>query len=79
MIQPLRYESGEHKKCIFYAGKKVFSFRSSRGVVAEEKDKRPKGTFSEKAINDTKTPELAKSARESVNICDRLWHLSRRG
>ena len=27
-------------------------------------------------INDTKTPELANSAKESGNICDRLYHLS---
>ena len=40
-----------------------------------------KGHFSSKmnALNDTKTPELSKSAKETGNICDRLWHLSRRG
>ena len=40
-----------------------------------------KGPFSQE--NDcskwyTKTSELAKSAKEAGNICDRLWHLSRR-
>ena len=39
------------------------------------------GHFYEKmnALNDAKTSELSKSARETGNICDRLWHLSRRG
>ena len=39
-----------------------------------------KGQVSKKmnVINDTKTPELAKSAKETGNICDFLWHLSRR-
>ena len=38
-------------------------------------------TFSGKIVsmNDTKTPELAKSARKTGNICDRPWHLSKRG
>ena len=37
-----------------------------------------KGHFYEKmnALNVTKTPELANSAKESGNICDRLYHLS---
>ena len=40
-----------------------------------------KGTFYEKmnVVNDTKTPEMAKSAKETGNICDHLWHLSRNG
>ena len=39
-----------------------------------------KGHFYEKmnALNDTKTLAMSKSARETGNICDRLWHLSRR-
>ena len=38
-----------------------------------------KGRFYEKmnALNDTKTSELSKSAKETGNICDRLWHWSR--
>ena len=37
--------------------------------------------FSEKmnALNDTKTSELSKSEKGTGNICDRLWHLSKRG
>ena len=40
-----------------------------------------KGHFNEKlnALIDTQTPELSKSAKETENICDHLWHLSRRG
>ena len=40
-----------------------------------------KGHFYEKmnALNDTKTLELSKSAKETGNICDCLWHLSRNG
>ena len=30
------------------------------------------------ALNDTKTWELSKSAKETGNICDVLWHLSKR-
>ena len=38
-----------------------------------------KGHFYKKmnALDDTKTSELSKSAKETENICDRLWHLSR--
>ena len=40
-----------------------------------------KGHFYEKmnVLNDTKTSELSKSAKETGNICDCLWHLSRGG
>ena len=31
------------------------------------------------AINDTKTLEMAKSAKETGNICDRLWQLLKLG
>ena len=31
------------------------------------------------ALNDTKTSELSKFAKETGNICDCLWHLSKRG
>ena len=31
------------------------------------------------STNDTKTPELEKSAQETENICDSLWHLSELG
>ena len=31
------------------------------------------------AMNDTKTLEMVKSAKETGSICDRLWHLSMRG
>ena len=33
------------------------------------------------ALNDTKTPEMSKSAegKATGNICGRLWHLLRRG
>merc|ERR1712016_26558 len=36
-----------------------------------------KGHFYKKknALNDTKTPDLSKSAKGTGNICDRLWHL----
>ena len=40
-----------------------------------------KGRFNKKMneLNNTKTSELSKSAMETGIICDRLWHLSRRG
>ena len=41
--------------------------------------KKPSQLFYEKtnALNDTKTPEMAKSAKETGNILDRLRHLSK--
>ena len=41
---------------------------------------RQKGHFYEKmnALNDTKTLAMSKFAKATGNICDGLWHLSRR-
>jgi len=40
-----------------------------------------KGTFLQENeyANETKTLALSKSAKETGNICDRLWHLPKRG
>ena len=46
-----------------------------------ELQKNDMGHFYKKknALNDTKTLEMAKSVKEMGSICDRLWHLLKRG
>ena len=50
-----------------------------RGCPQPPKCKRDTFTRELNAIDDAKTPELAKSGKGTENICDRLWHLSRLG
>ena len=64
-----------------FGGKMALLALRGRPQPLKKPSQSQKGHFSSKmnALNDTKTSELSKSAKETGNICDRLWHLSKRG
>ena len=64
-----------------FLGKMALLALRGRPQPLKKPSQSQKGHFEEKmnVLNDTKTSELSKSAKETGNICDRLWHLSKRG
>ena len=66
---------------LHFLGKMALLALRGRPQPLKKPSQSQKGHFYEKmnALNDTKTPEMAKSAKETGNICDRLWHLSECG
>ena len=64
-----------------FVGKMALLAFGGRPQPLKKTSQSQKGHFYEKMneLNDTKTSELSKSVKETGNICDRLWHLSRRG
>ena len=64
---------------LHFLGKMALLALGGRPQPLKNPSQSQKGHFYKRtnALNDTKTSELSKSAEG--NICDRLWHLSKRG
>ena len=66
---------------LHFLGKMALLALRGRPQPLEKPSQSQKGHFYEKmnALNDTKTQEMAKSAKETGNICYLTWDLSKRG